>query len=82
MSDYRRDPDDDWSRLGTRLRERIAALTESVISGTLTPEQYAAECGKLAEIGETFKLIRLIRRGEDINPPREQADTAISPEDR
>lgn len=82
MSDYRRDPDDDFTRLLTALRERKQEITTGVMSGSMTPEQYATNTGMAAMIDEAIALVRTIRRGEDINPPRQQVSTAISPEDR
>ena len=82
MSDYRRDPDDDWSRYRLALRQRKDEIIIGVMTGTMTPEQYARECGRADMIDEALTIVQTIRRGEDFRPPREQADTAISPEDR
>ncbi len=66
----RLDPEDDFTRFIERLRENRGEYANIIISGGLTPEQYAAYCARVAQIDDTLALARQIRRGEDLNPPK------------
>lgn len=61
---------DDWSRYFERLSELKAEHMKSILSGTLSPEKYAAHCEAVRVLDEVRAEAERIRRHEDINPPQ------------
>lgn len=59
------DPDDNWSRLLLRLRERRGELVGNVTGGQCDLPQYHDLCGRIAQIDDVIELAGRVRRGED-----------------
>ena len=67
---YGNDPDDNWSRLLAKLRDRRQQLVDDVIGGGLDEKPYAACCGRIQQIDEMIEMAHQVRRGEDRPAPR------------
>ena len=74
------DTDDQWSRYSSKLRERIAQITDDLASGACDMPTYQNYCGQIAMAREAIDLVRAVRRGDDLRPPPVR-DPLLSPED-